>query len=290
MALIVKHKINSLELLYLKSETNKTRDKFDKFVQHIYSVSKNIKRGHSPDQSLLSRTIHNEEAVEIYRSCKFFKLINLVTNSFRLSETDKALLEYLNTNGFDMVGDSRKILQRFGKSNSSTIISSVKSLLSRNQKIVILKPPSSSSSFKTTKDSIQINPKPDPSLSNNNNNNKSSFGDVQFPISFGQTLKVIQLGECVTDRPLFHNNRYIYPAGFISEKLYPSLVNPSEKEWYRSMIIDRGGDGPVFRVEMKRNPKICFEGDKTSNPWVTENGWWKSSGKGNACQGARKVL
>ncbi|KAH0794608.1 F/Y-rich N-terminus family protein [Histomonas meleagridis] len=96
----------------------------------------------------------------------------------------------------------------------------------------------------------------------------TQFGEVRLPILFGQTLKIVQIGKCITDRPLFHNDRYIYPAGFISEKLYASLLNPNQKEWYRSMIIDRGGDGPVFRVEMKKHPKIFFEGDKPSNPWV----------------------
>ena len=41
-----------------------------------------------------------------------------------------------------------------------------------------------------------------------------------------------------------------------------------KKTWYRSRIIDKGDDILYFRVELKDDPSIYFEGNVPSNPWV----------------------
>jgi chromodomain-helicase-DNA-binding protein 7 len=89
-----------------------------------------------------------------------------------------------------------------------------------------------------------------------------------MPIKIGTALQIVSLGKIVFDRPGFHSERYLYPDGFVSKKLFPSLEDPTEKVWWRSLIIDRGGKGPVFRVEMKGKPEIAFEGLAPSNPWL----------------------
>jgi hypothetical protein len=38
--------------------------------------------------------------------------------------------------------------------------------------------------------------------------------------------------------------------------------------WYRAAVIDRGGDGPVFRVSEKGHPEVAFEGGTPSTPWI----------------------
>lgn len=93
-------------------------------------------------------------------------------------------------------------------------------------------------------------------------------GTPKLPLKIGKSLIIVDLGTVVYDRPRFHNERYLYPDGYTSEHLYPSLIDPLTEAWWRSTIIDRGGDGPVFRVEMKEEPSIFFEGPSPSTPWV----------------------
>lgn len=97
-----------------------------------------------------------------------------------------------------------------------------------------------------------------------NNNNDNAL----LPLTIQSNLIIISLGTVVKDRPGFHNDKYIYPAGYISEHLFTSIKNPIEKAWYRSLIIDDGSQSPVFRVEMKDDPTIFFEGKNPTNPWT----------------------
>jgi chromodomain-helicase-DNA-binding protein 7 len=89
-----------------------------------------------------------------------------------------------------------------------------------------------------------------------------------FPATLSASLVIVSLGKVVWDREEFHTTRYLYPDGFVSEKLFASSRNANKKVWYRSMIIDRGGDGPVFRVVEKGHPELAFEGAAPSTPWI----------------------
>jgi chromodomain-helicase-DNA-binding protein 7 len=80
-------------------------------------------------------------------------------------------------------------------------------------------------------------------------------------------LVLIELGTIVYDRPDFHNERYIFPVGFISEKLYYSPIDPSEKVWWRSYVLDDGSTCPLFRVELKDDPTFHWEARICSSPW-----------------------
>jgi chromodomain-helicase-DNA-binding protein 7 len=80
-------------------------------------------------------------------------------------------------------------------------------------------------------------------------------------------MVVSDLGHIVTDRPGFHTDSYIYPAGFKSSRLYFSVLNPSERIWYTSEIVDTGAELPLFRVTMNDHPEIFFEGNSPSSPW-----------------------
>ena len=99
-------------------------------------------------------------------------------------------------------------------------------------------------------------------------NEKNEDYSSNLPLHIGTSLIIVSTGVCVTDKPGFNTERYIYPNGFISERLFTSIVNPKEKEWYRSLIIDDGRDEPLFRVESKNNPEIYYEGNTPSNPWI----------------------
>jgi chromodomain-helicase-DNA-binding protein 7 len=92
-------------------------------------------------------------------------------------------------------------------------------------------------------------------------------GAPSLPIWLSPTMFVSDLGHIVTDRPGFHTDRYIYPAGFKSTRRYWSTINPSQKVSYTSEIVDTGADVPLFRVTMKDHPEISFDGNSPSSPW-----------------------
>lgn len=89
-----------------------------------------------------------------------------------------------------------------------------------------------------------------------------------FPIELSPSLTLISLGKLVTDRPAFHCNRYLFPVGYVSEKVHMSLKDGVSPMVYRSMILDRGGQGPVFRVEVADDTNTFFESDAPSTPWT----------------------
>jgi hypothetical protein len=92
-------------------------------------------------------------------------------------------------------------------------------------------------------------------------------GSPKLPIHLSRMHYVSDLGHIVTDRLDFHTDRYIYPAGFRSARLHFSTLNPSEKVWYTSEILDTGDELPLFRVTMDSQPEISFEGNSPSAPW-----------------------
>ena len=64
-----------------------------------------------------------------------------------------------------------------------------------------------------------------------------------FPIVIG-TLKVLDLGYIVPDRPAFHSERYLLPVGYTSIRTYPSMHDPAKKCEYTCRILD-GGEAPL---------------------------------------------
>jgi chromodomain-helicase-DNA-binding protein 7 len=92
--------------------------------------------------------------------------------------------------------------------------------------------------------------------------------DLVLPIHLSGSLVLVSLGTVIWDRDGFHNERYLYPVGFLSERFYFSTRDPNEKVWYQSTVLDRGDDQPVFRVCEKDHPEVMFEGNAPSNPWL----------------------
>lgn len=93
--------------------------------------------------------------------------------------------------------------------------------------------------------------------------------NVTFPLMITQSSFVETIGEIVYDREGFHSERYIYPAGYKSKKLFASAKNPNDKAYWISEIVDNGGPKPVFKVYMESDPSICFKADTPSAPWVS---------------------
>lgn len=93
-------------------------------------------------------------------------------------------------------------------------------------------------------------------------------GNVTYPVAVTQTSQILDIGHVVSDRPGFHSERYIYPAGYRATRLYSSLRNPEERVVWISEIVDTGKKGPLFRVYQEEDPAKKFEGDTPSSPWV----------------------
>ncbi|XP_066912845.1 transforming growth factor beta regulator 1-like [Clytia hemisphaerica] len=73
-----------------------------------------------------------------------------------------------------------------------------------------------------------------------------------FPITIG-TLTVHDLGEILSDKAGFHSERYLWPVGFCSTRLYPSMVDPDRKILYFCYIKD-GGNEPLFEIIAEDQP------------------------------------
>jgi chromodomain-helicase-DNA-binding protein 7 len=93
-------------------------------------------------------------------------------------------------------------------------------------------------------------------------------GDVRFPIEVRANCYLWDLGHVVSDRPHFHTERYIYPAGYRTTRSFWSTQHANDRVIWVSEIVDTGGPKPVFRVYIEDNPRVCFEGATTSQPWV----------------------
>lgn len=92
-------------------------------------------------------------------------------------------------------------------------------------------------------------------------------GTPVMPINLTSTAYISSLGHIVTDRSGFHSERYIYPAGFKSSRMYASTLDPSKKVRYTCEILDTGEATPLFRVTMDDNPDIKYEGNSPTSPW-----------------------
>jgi chromodomain-helicase-DNA-binding protein 7 len=93
-------------------------------------------------------------------------------------------------------------------------------------------------------------------------------GAPELPIHATPLTYVSDLGHIVIDRPGFHTDRSIYPAGFTSSRPYFSVLNPAEKARYTCEILDTGGEMPLFRVTMLNHPELCSDGNIPSIPWI----------------------
>jgi chromodomain-helicase-DNA-binding protein 7 len=93
-------------------------------------------------------------------------------------------------------------------------------------------------------------------------------GNYELPLPVTTNGHLISLGTIVTDRPSFHSERYIYPAGFKTSRLYTSPLNANEKMLWFSEILDEGGDSPVFLVSASEDETATFRGPSPTACWA----------------------
>ncbi|CAM6092410.1 unnamed protein product [Calypogeia fissa] len=79
-----------------------------------------------------------------------------------------------------------------------------------------------------------------------------------FPIKLGPSLQVYDLGNVVYNRPAFHSEKYIWPAGYKSRRAYASMLNSENRIFYWCEIVD-DGQAPEFRLtpeDDENNPVV----------------------------------
>ncbi|GAN05940.1 conserved hypothetical protein [Mucor ambiguus] len=93
-------------------------------------------------------------------------------------------------------------------------------------------------------------------------------GSPILPLQIG-VLTVTNLGKIVTDRDAFHNERYIFPVGYTVQRVYPSMVNPTNNTLITSTIIDGGGEaGPKFQVVAADQPDKPIVANSATGAWT----------------------
>lgn len=70
-------------------------------------------------------------------------------------------------------------------------------------------------------------------------------GAIVLPFQIA-SLNVIDLGIIDTERPAFHNDRYIFPIGYTVERTFMSMVDPNNQTTYTCKVED-GQDSPLVR-------------------------------------------
>lgn len=229
--------------------------------------------------SLVVEPITLNTSSRILARCKFFEKVREFQNTeISISEKERNLVKYIAERGFLNPSESQAIRAAFGEIPSDTKV--IKRIENMDRNFFGKKPHRSNPSEKVGEKeessekvhSISNEPLPANSticVSDKYEIQTNENGDVIFPISLSSSLVLVSLGKIVYDRPNFHTKKYIYSPGFISEHLYSNINNPKEKVWYQSLIIDNGSSSPVFRVQLKEDPSIFFDGNSPSNPWLT---------------------
>ncbi|KAL9558888.1 hypothetical protein MBANPS3_000665 [Mucor bainieri] len=95
---------------------------------------------------------------------------------------------------------------------------------------------------------------------------RDSQGRPKLPQQIG-VLTVHHLGTIVTNRPNYHNERYIFPVGYSVSRTYPSMVDPNSNTVITSSIID-GGDYPRFQVVAADMPHEPIVANSATGAWT----------------------
>lgn len=67
-----------------------------------------------------------------------------------------------------------------------------------------------------------------------------------FPLDLG-AIKIISMGQIIYERPSYHTENYIYPSGFVSNRIYTDLKDKDSKCTYTCRITENG-DFPRFEI------------------------------------------
>ncbi|KAI9255798.1 F/Y-rich N-terminus-domain-containing protein [Phascolomyces articulosus] len=91
-------------------------------------------------------------------------------------------------------------------------------------------------------------------------------GNVILPFQIS-SLKVLELGEVVHDRPSFHSERYVWPVGYCVERTYMSMVDPENQTTYTCQVQD-GGETPLFTIRAADAPEEEMSARTPTGAWA----------------------
>ncbi|EAY22905.1 F/Y-rich N-terminus family protein [Trichomonas vaginalis G3] len=193
--------------------------------------------------------------VRIIQRIDLFDKVREKCDDPKFTGTDKEILQFVAEHGLVDINDNARMKEIFeGDPSEGKVVKKLKDLVKTPHE----RKPRISGHEANLDGKLVIVP----------NYEVDDKGNPIFPINLSPSSRLISLGKVVYDRPNFHNARYLYTDGFCSEKLYISAVNPSQRVWYRSEILDRGGEFPYFKVSLVDQPDIYWEGNAPSNPWI----------------------
>lgn len=69
---------------------------------------------------------------------------------------------------------------------------------------------------------------------------------MAYPIDLG-ALKILSIGQVISDRPNYHTENCIYPSGFVSTRSYAHIKDKDGKSLYTCRITENG-DFPRFEI------------------------------------------
>ncbi|RKP09765.1 F/Y-rich N-terminus-domain-containing protein, partial [Thamnocephalis sphaerospora] len=96
---------------------------------------------------------------------------------------------------------------------------------------------------------------------------RDAYGMPALPVQVG-ILTVVSLGHVVYDREAFHNERYIWPVGYMVKRPYASMRYPDRQTVYTCTVRD-GIDGPKFYLEPEDQPDGVIEANTATGAWTT---------------------
>ena len=102
---------------------------------------------------------------------------------------------------------------------------------------------------------------------------KEDVKGVTFDQETGQAILPVKLGshtvEClgvISQDPIYHTERHIFPIGFRAFRAYQSAINPNTITNYTSSI-KQGDSGPIFEVFPHDDPSTVYSSLSASGAW-----------------------
>ncbi len=106
------------------------------------------------------------------------------------------------------------------------------------------------------------------------------------PFVASRKLKVLHFGRVEYIKPLYHNDKYIYPVGYKVERefiSYKDTSTPEGRVLYTAEILD-GGIEPIFQVTPTDDPQNPARGNSPTGAWMVIMNRIKESG---VCKGRK---
>lgn len=278
--------IDNLDAIFETAKLKKDRKKvFVKYIEQFKKFSYTVIKNKKVPYDFFGVHYSLKTLTEVILNIAILKYLREVADINSYPEKDRTIFQYLIENGFKNIKKEEIFVGRFSEPLEQSLIEFLHSYFNNKKKLIL------NNLFKGVESPITSPVKSEPSIiiqsTNDDLNSKlsqlSKYIDFNLPegtaltdkeieemlpIKINENTIITNLGKVVTDRPNFHNERYLYLNGYTAERYFTSVRDPSTKEWYILRIKDTGGDYPLFTIESKEDPSIIFEGNAPSKPSI----------------------